>query len=138
MNEILYKLSKSKFRSSFKLKEKDKKYIEEKTLSKIREHAYDFINNGVENIYRETLGTAVNMAVDILKATGMRAYAARRLGQRFMVIDKAMTRKLAKEELSDKVTFTMTEYLDREADLLSEDRHSFDESQWNEYEEYQN
>ena len=106
--------------------------------AKNRLDAYDFINNGVENIYRETLGTAVNMAVDILKATGMRAYAARRLGQRFMVIDKAMTRKLAKEELSDKVTFTMTEYLDREADLLSEDSHSFDESQWNEYEEYQN
>lgn len=106
--------------------------------AKNRLDAYDFINNGVENIYRETLGTAVNMAVDILKATGMRAYAARRLGQRFMVIDKAMTRKLAKEQLSDKVTFTMTEYLDREAELLAEDSHSFDESQWNEYEEYQN
>ena len=106
--------------------------------AKNRLDAYDFINNGVENIYRETLGTAVNMAVDILKATGMRAYAARRLGQRFMVIDKAMTRKLAKEQLSDKVTFTMNEYLDREAELLSEDSHSFDESQWNEYEEYQN
>ncbi|WP_313503919.1 monovalent cation:proton antiporter-2 (CPA2) family protein [Kaistella carnis] len=106
--------------------------------AKNRLDAYDFINNGVDNIYRETLGTAVNMAVDILKATGMRAYAARRLGQRFMVIDKAMTRKLAKEQLKDKVTFTMTEYLDREAELLAEDSHSFDESQWNEYEEYQN
>ena len=106
--------------------------------AKNRLDAYDFINSGVENIYRETLGTAVNMAVDILKATGMRAYAARRLGQRFMVIDKAMTRKLAKEQLSDKVTFTMTEYLDREAELLSEDSHSFDETKWNEYEEYQN
>ena len=106
--------------------------------AKNRLDAYDFINNGVENIYRETLGTAVNMAVDILQATGMRAYAARRLGQRFMVIDKAMTRKLAKEQLNDKVTFTMTEYLDREAELLAEDSHSFDESQWNEYEEYQN
>ena len=106
--------------------------------AKNRLDAYDFINNGVENIYRETLGTAVNLAVDILQATGMRAYAARRLGQRFMVIDKAMTRKLAKEQLSDKVTFTMTEYLDREAELLAEDSHSFDESQWNEYEEYQN
>ncbi len=106
--------------------------------AKNRLDAYDFINSGVENIYRETLGTAVNMAVDILKATGMRAYASRRLGQRFMVIDKAMTRKLAKEQLSDKVTFTMTEYLDREAELLSEDSHSFDETKWNEYEEYQN
>ncbi|QOW10795.1 potassium transporter [Kaistella flava (ex Peng et al. 2021)] len=106
--------------------------------AKNRLDAYDFINSGVENIYRETLGTAVDMAVDILKATGMRAYAARRLGQRFMVIDKAMTRKLAKEQLKDKVTFTMSEHLEREAELLAEDSHSFDESQWNEYEEYQN
>lgn len=106
--------------------------------AKNRLDAYDFINSGVDNIYRETLGTAVNMAVDILKATGMRAYAARRLGQRFTVIDKAMTRKLAKEQLKDKVTFTMKEYIEKEGDLLAEDSNSFDESQWNEYEEYQN
>ena len=104
--------------------------------SKNRLDAYDFINSGVENIYRETLGTAVNMAVDILKATGMRAYAARKLGQRFMLIDKAVTRKLAKEEKSDKVTFTMKAYLEREAELLAQDSHSFDESQWNENEEF--
>ena len=36
-------LSKSKFRSSFYLKEKDKKYIQDKGLDKIEEHAYDFI-----------------------------------------------------------------------------------------------
>ena len=37
-------LSKSKFRSSFHLKEKDILYIEKNGLEKIREHAYDFIN----------------------------------------------------------------------------------------------
>ena len=41
---ILYRLSKSNFRSSFKLKEKDKLYIKEKGLNKIKEHAYDFID----------------------------------------------------------------------------------------------
>ncbi len=40
---ILEKLAKSKFRSSFKLKEKDKIYIKEKGMIKIRKHAYDFI-----------------------------------------------------------------------------------------------
>lgn len=104
--------------------------------AKNRLDAYDFINNGVDNIYRETLGTAVNMAVDILKATGMRAYAARRLGQRFMLIDKAVTRKLAKEKTIKTVTFTMKEYLEREAELLAQDSYSFDESQWNENEEF--
>ncbi|KMQ70731.1 monovalent cation:proton antiporter-2 (CPA2) family protein [Chryseobacterium koreense] len=106
--------------------------------AKNRLDAYDFINNNVENIYRETLGTAVDMAVDVLKATGMRAYAARRLGRRFMLIDKAMVRKLAKEQLKDKVTFTMKESLEKEEELLAEDSHSFDETQWNDNEEYMN
>ena len=106
--------------------------------AKNRLDAYDFLNNGVDNIYRETLGTAVEMAVDVLKTTGMRSYAARRLGRRFMLIDKAMVRKLAKEQLQDNVTFTMKQSLEREAELLAEDSHSFDESQWNENEEYMN
>ncbi len=104
--------------------------------AKNRLDAYDFINNGVDNIYRETLGTAVNMAVDILTATGMRSYAARRLGQRFMLIDKAMTRKLAKDPSKGKVTFTMKEYIEREGELLAEDSQSFDDSQWNENEQF--
>lgn len=104
--------------------------------AKNRLDAYDFYNNGVENIYRETLGTAVNMAVDVLKATGMRGYAARRMGKRFTLIDKAMTKKLAKEQTSDKVTFTMKDYLEKEAKLLAEDSHSFDESQWNDNDDF--
>lgn len=43
-NTILDQLKKSKFRSSFKLKEKEKIYIKEKGMEKIKEHAYDFIN----------------------------------------------------------------------------------------------
>ena len=49
MEEILYKLSKSKFRSGFKLLLKDKNYIKEKGLDTIRKHAYDFINNRLAN-----------------------------------------------------------------------------------------
>ena len=44
INNILNKLSKSKFRNSFHLKERDIKYIENKGLNIIEEHAYDFIN----------------------------------------------------------------------------------------------
>ncbi len=43
MNDILDRLSKSKFRSSFHLKEKDIIYIKEKGIDTIRKHAYDFI-----------------------------------------------------------------------------------------------
>lgn len=41
---ILNKLSLSKFRSRFHLKDSDVQYIDEKGLDKIREHTYDFIN----------------------------------------------------------------------------------------------
>lgn len=44
---ILNKLSNSKFRSSFKLNDNDKKYIEDKGLELIEEHAYDFIKKRI-------------------------------------------------------------------------------------------
>lgn len=43
MESILEKLSKSKFRSSFKLKEKDICYINKKGINEIENHAYKFI-----------------------------------------------------------------------------------------------
>ena len=48
MEEILYKLSKSKFRSSFHLNKKMKEYVSEKGILKIEEHAYDFINKRIK------------------------------------------------------------------------------------------
>lgn len=89
--------------------------------AKNRLDAYSFINNGIDNIYRETLGTAVNMAVDILQATGMRKYAARRMGKRFEMIDKTSVRKLAAEMLKEEMTFTIREEMQREADMLAFD-----------------
>ncbi|NAW51806.1 potassium transporter [Elizabethkingia argentiflava] len=91
---------------------------------------YDFLNKGVENIYRETLGTAVSMGVDILQAAGMRRYTARRIGHRFENIDKLSTRRLAKEKLKEKPTFTIKEALEREAELLKDDNISFDDQNW--------
>lgn len=43
IKNIFDKLSKSKFRSSFHLKDKDILYIEDKGIDKIRNHAYDFV-----------------------------------------------------------------------------------------------
>ncbi len=43
IGEALDKLKKSKFRSSFSLKEKDKAYVREKGMETIRRHAQDFI-----------------------------------------------------------------------------------------------
>ena len=51
MEEILYRLSKSKFRSSFHLRKYMKEYINEKGIDKIEEHAYDFINKRLKPSY---------------------------------------------------------------------------------------
>lgn len=47
IESVINKLSNSKFRSSFKLKEKDINYINDKTLPIIKEHAYDFIKKRI-------------------------------------------------------------------------------------------
>lgn len=42
---ILYRLSKSRFRSSFHLNKKVKSYVSDKGIDTIERHAYDFINS---------------------------------------------------------------------------------------------
>ena len=51
MEEVLYRLSKSKFRNSFHLRKYMKKYINDKGLETIRRHAYDFINTRLKPAY---------------------------------------------------------------------------------------
>lgn len=99
--------------------------------AKNRIDAYEYLDKGIDNIYRETLGTAVEMAVDVLQETGMRKYAARRLGQRFMAIDKASIRKLAKsKDDEDMRLFTTKELLQREEELLAYDNLNFENRDW--------
>jgi monovalent cation:H+ antiporter-2, CPA2 family len=66
-----------------------------------------------------------------LQETGMRKYAARRLGQRFMAIDKASIRKLAKsKDDEDMRLFTTKELLQREEELLAYDNLNFENKDW--------
>lgn len=46
-DDILERLSKSTFRDRFKLRDKEKQYIEQKGLDKIKSHAEDFIRDRV-------------------------------------------------------------------------------------------
>ena len=43
-DNILFKLSKSKFRSSFHLNNKMREYVLSNGIDKVRSHAYDFVN----------------------------------------------------------------------------------------------
>lgn len=49
IDEALEKLSKSKFRSSFHLKEKDIEYINKVGMDKIKQHAKDFIKKDLHH-----------------------------------------------------------------------------------------
>ena len=54
-------LSKSKFRSSFYLKDKDILYIEDKGIDKIRNHAYDFVTKRLADTSNVTDGKQTPM-----------------------------------------------------------------------------
>ncbi len=61
INNILYRLSMSKFRSSFKLSKKEIDYINTKGIEKIKEHAYDFINKRLAPKYIQNDGKQTPM-----------------------------------------------------------------------------
>ena len=99
--------------------------------AKNRLDAYHYINQGIDNVYGETLGTAVDMAIDVLSETGMRKYAARRLGKRFATIDKSSLRKIAREYgRGEDLFFTTRETIQREEALLSYDNLNFNTHDW--------
>lgn len=57
----LNRLSQSKFRASFRLKDKEKNYINEKGLQTIKQHAYDFISKRLAPAYIENDGKQTPM-----------------------------------------------------------------------------
>ena len=61
IKNILDRLSKSKFRSNFHLKDKDILYIEDKGIDKIRNHAYDFVTKRLADTSNVTDGKQTPM-----------------------------------------------------------------------------
>ena len=88
---------------------------------------YDFLNKGIKNIYSQTLGTAVEMGIDILQSVGIEKQKAEQKGNAFEKIDKQMTRMMASKSQDGSSTFTIREALEYEAKLLQEDAHIFKE-----------
>jgi CPA2 family monovalent cation:H+ antiporter-2 len=63
--------------------------------AKSRMDAYDLLDMGLEDIYRESLHTSVKLAVDVLTRLGHRSYTATRQGQKFMQYDEDALRQMA-------------------------------------------
>jgi voltage-gated potassium channel Kch len=60
-----------------------------------RVEAYEVLDKGIQNVYRETFDTSLQMGVDALRALGFRAHQAHRAAQKFRRHDEASLRELA-------------------------------------------
>ena len=61
-----------------------------------RQHAYEILRLGVDQVYRETLGSALDLSVDALRELGMDERRARRAAEIFRKHDEASVREMAK------------------------------------------
>jgi monovalent cation:proton antiporter-2 (CPA2) family protein len=60
-----------------------------------RQHAYEILRRGVNKVYRETLGSALDLSVDALQELGMDANRAHRVAEIFREHDEASVREMA-------------------------------------------
>jgi len=70
-------------------------HLEILARSKSRTDAYELINAGFNRVYRETLGTSMDMGADALHLLGFRAYQARRAADAFKKHNEVSVRELA-------------------------------------------
>ena len=61
-----------------------------------RQHAYELLRKGVHDVYRETLGSALDLGVDALCVLGIESERAQRAAQIFREHDEASVREMAK------------------------------------------
>ena len=98
-------------------------YLTIMVRAKNRFDAYDLIDLGVNNVYRESLDTSVRLGIDVLIKLGYRKYSATRAGLNFVKYDEAALRKLLKHR-HDKSTyiFHAREQIELQEQLLATDR----------------
>lgn len=90
-----------------------------------RPHAHEILRHGVESVYRETLGSAVDLGVEALTQLGFRANQAWRAGQTFKQHDNWLLREQI-HYIDDEHTYInkSLQYRDILADLLKDDDES--------------
>lgn len=111
---------------NFDLIEKTKKAFPNLTVmvrAKSRIDAYELIDAGVKNIYRESLDTSVRLGVDALVGLGFRKYTATRAGQNFIKYDENALHLLASHRHDQSAyIFNTREQISIQEELLTNDR----------------
>jgi voltage-gated potassium channel Kch len=70
-------------------------HLEILARAKGRDHAYRLLHQGVKHIFRETLGSSLDLSVAALRMLGVRAYEAQRAVKAFREYDEQTVRELA-------------------------------------------
>ena len=70
-----------------------------------RVHAYEYQRRGVLTFYRETLGSSLDLGIDVLRELGMPAHQATRAARRFKRHDESSVRELAQYWEDDEAYF---------------------------------
>ena len=97
-------------------------HVELLVRAKNRYEAYELLNLGIENIYRETLDTSLSLASAALHKLGFRKYTLNRQVQNFITYDEESLRRLAKEPNRDEnYIFKARQELEQQEDLLEKD-----------------
>tara|TARA_R110002153_G_scaffold25057_1_gene79605 strand:- start:1953 stop:3842 length:1890 start_codon:yes stop_codon:yes gene_type:complete len=90
--------------------------------AKNRYDAYDLLNMGVEDVYRESLETSVKMAGDALNHLGFRKYTIYRQAQKFIQYDEEGLRRMAdKPKTKEEYIFKAKEEIKQQEKQLEED-----------------
>ena len=90
--------------------------------TKNRFDAYELLNLGHENIYRESLETSLTLAKDVLSKMGFRKYTLNRQVQNFIKYDEDSLRRLATEpERKENYIFKAKKELEQQEKFLNED-----------------
>lgn len=97
-------------------------HVELMIRTKNRYDAYELLNLGHKNIYRESLDTSLNLARDVLSKMGFRKYTLNRQIQNFKKYDEESLRRLAAEpNRGDNYIFKAREELRQQEEFLNED-----------------
>jgi CPA2 family monovalent cation:H+ antiporter-2 len=89
-----------------------------------RMDAYDLIELGVNDIYRESLHTSIALGVDVLSGLGYRRYTALRQGQKFLQYDeKALVGMASMRNDMKQYILQARENFRLQEELLSRDLH---------------
>ncbi len=99
-----------------------------------RRHAYELMNAGLDNVYREMFGSSLDMGKDALRALGFRAYKAHRLALKFRDHDEENLREMVKHMDDEETLITETHKAHELAErLMREDRQAapdMDDTDW--------